>query len=110
LNSYNQTLLSVHKAIALCEQFGVKHQRPDDYYAEMLKTDDHMLKLKDHLLAEKRRKEERSKLTKERQMKKFAKKVRFFLRFWLFFFCFFFWLVLLLLLSYDDFTKQWESL
>lgn len=55
----------------------MKHQRPEDYYAEMMKTDDHMLKLKDHLLAEKRRKDERSQSIKERQMKKFAKKVRF---------------------------------
>lgn len=42
----------------------------------MIKTDTHMLKLKDHLLAEKRRKDERVKSVKERQMKKFAKKVR----------------------------------
>ena len=76
LCSYAQALESVHKALALCEKHGVKHQRPEDYYAEMLKTDDHMLKLKDHLLAEKRRKEERTKTIKERQMKKFAKKVR----------------------------------
>lgn len=74
--SYNLTLASLHKALALCEEHGVKHQRPEDYYAEMVKTDDHMLKLKDHLLAEKRRKEERVKTVKERQMKKFAKKVR----------------------------------
>lgn len=67
---------NVLKALELCEQFGIKHQRPDDYYAEMLKTDDHMLKLKDHLLATKRRKEESNRKVKERQMKKYAKKVR----------------------------------
>jgi len=60
----------------MCEKFGVKHQRPDDYYAEMVKTDEHMLKLKDNLLSEQRRKDERNKQVKERQMKKFAKKVR----------------------------------
>ena len=63
--------------MALCKATGLKFQRPDDYYADMLKTDDHMLKLKDHLLAEKKRKDDRTKLVKERQMKKFAKKVRF---------------------------------
>jgi hypothetical protein len=74
--SYNEALKTVHKAIAMCEAKGIKHQRPEDYYAEMLKTDDHMLKLKDHLLAEKRRKDERNKMIQDRQMKKYAKKVR----------------------------------
>jgi rRNA-processing protein EBP2 len=73
---YNQTLANVEKALALCKATGLKFQRPDDYYADMLKTDDHMLKLKDHLLAEKKRKDDRTKLVKERQMKKFAKKVQ----------------------------------
>jgi len=69
-------LKTLHKALAFCEQFSLKHQRPDDYYAEMVKTDEHMLKLKDNLLSEQKRKDERNKQVKERQMKKFAKKVR----------------------------------
>ena len=86
--------------MGLCQQFAIKFQRPDDYYAEMLKTDGHMLKLKDHLLSEKRRKDERAQLVKDRQMKKFAKKVRFHP----------FYQLTSFLAAYDVYLKQWESL
>ena len=31
------------------DELGILYKRPDDYYAEMIKTDDHMLKLKVYL-------------------------------------------------------------
>jgi hypothetical protein len=47
LGSYNQTVSAVSLARTRFEQMGVKFIRPDDYYAEMLKDDPHMLKVSD---------------------------------------------------------------
>ncbi|XP_049849205.1 uncharacterized protein LOC126318231 isoform X2 [Schistocerca gregaria] len=73
---YTSTLETVTRALNKLKQEKQKYQRPDDYYAEMVKSDEHMLKLKDHLLAEKRRKEEWYKKLKELQLRKFAKKAQ----------------------------------
>lgn len=49
----------------LCKQHGIKHVRPDDYFAEMLKPDKHMEKMRAQIL------EERQQLM-ERQQRKSA--------------------------------------
>lgn len=43
---YDITVLNVKSAVAKLEDLGIPYKRPEDYYAEMIKTDDHMLKLK----------------------------------------------------------------
>jgi rRNA-processing protein EBP2 len=55
---------------------GVPYNRPDDYYAEMMKTDEHMKKIKGLLLKEKRQIEESIERRKNRTNKKFAKQLQ----------------------------------
>jgi len=43
--SYNQALSSAQLARHKIENLGVVVKRPDDYFAEMVKTDDHMRKV-----------------------------------------------------------------
>ncbi len=39
----------VDKAYEMCHEFDIKWKRPDDYFAEMIKSDEHMLKVTWHL-------------------------------------------------------------
>lgn len=55
---------------------GVPFERPDDYYAEMMKTDEHMKKIKGVLLKEKRQIDEAVERRKNRTNKKFAKQLQ----------------------------------
>eukprot|EP01138_Halocafeteria_seosinensis_P002541 gb/GECG01002599.1/.p1 GENE.gb/GECG01002599.1/~~gb/GECG01002599.1/.p1 ORF type:complete len:230 (+),score=62.71 gb/GECG01002599.1/:1-690(+) len=55
LQFYNQALASVKAARTAWDELGVKHMRPDDYFAEMLKSDKHMAKVKDKLIVEQQR-------------------------------------------------------
>ena len=50
-------------------------QRPDDYYAEMIKTDDHMRKVRQNLLSRQKMLEQKEKARKMRELKKYGKKV-----------------------------------
>jgi rRNA-processing protein EBP2 len=49
---YNLALESVHIARKKCEQAKISFTRPVDFFAEMVKTDDHMAKVKDRLIFE----------------------------------------------------------
>ncbi len=49
---YNNTRESVKKGMEILVQGNVPITRPDDFFAEMLKTDQHMLKIKSRLLAQ----------------------------------------------------------
>mmetsp|Transcript_10978 Transcript_10978/g.15437 ORF Transcript_10978/g.15437 Transcript_10978/m.15437 type:complete len:393 (-) Transcript_10978:232-1410(-) len=49
---YNAALDAVHNARKKCEEFSIPFTRPEDYFAEMVKTDDHMAKIKDKLIFE----------------------------------------------------------
>ena len=42
---YNLTLHSVKEGRKQLEKLKIKHRRPDDFFAEMLKSDDHMKKV-----------------------------------------------------------------
>ena len=44
--SYNLALASVKVARAKLDTLGEAHRRPDDYFAEMLKTDTHMQRVR----------------------------------------------------------------
>lgn len=50
------------------------YQRPDDYYAEMVKTDDHMRKVRQNLLSRQKVLEQKEKARKMRELKKYGKK------------------------------------
>ena len=52
---YDSTLKGVKTAFERLDSLGMDYLRPDDYYAEMLKSDEHMSKVKDKLLLEKER-------------------------------------------------------
>ena len=54
----------------------MKYTRPHDYYAEMIKTDGHMEKVKSKLLGEKERLDEREEKRKQRENPGFAQTVR----------------------------------
>lgn len=68
----------------VCNQFsngfspvtGVPYERPDDYYAEMIKTDEHMKTVKGVLLREKRLIDEAVERRKNRTSKKYAKQTQ----------------------------------
>lgn len=53
--SYGQALAAVTAARGEFDRQGVPHKRPNDYFAEMLKSDDHMRRVKDKLVVEKQR-------------------------------------------------------
>ena len=44
--SYRQAQASVLEGVSKLHKLGVKTKRPEDYFAEMAKTDDHMKKVK----------------------------------------------------------------
>lgn len=49
---YNSALEAVHEARKKSEQYKIPFSRPPDFFAEMVKTDDHMAKVKDRLIFE----------------------------------------------------------
>jgi rRNA-processing protein EBP2 len=49
---YNLALEAVYEARQKCEDCNIPFSRPDDFFAEMVKTDDHMAKVKDRLIFE----------------------------------------------------------
>jgi rRNA-processing protein EBP2 len=73
---YDSTLKGVKTAFERLDSLGMDYLRPDDYYAEMLKSDEHMSKVKDKLLLEKERITEKEQKRKARDNQKLGKKVQ----------------------------------
>lgn len=73
---YNQTLENVVAARALLDEEGVPYKRPADYLAEMLKTDEHMQKVRNQLVFEERRMASFEERRKQKEQKKFARAVQ----------------------------------
>lgn len=76
LSFYNQALSAVRIAQERFERLNIPHVRPDDYFAEMLKSDNHMAKVKRRMITEQadlRAAEERR---KQQANKKFGKQVQ----------------------------------
>ncbi|PON59963.1 Eukaryotic rRNA processing [Trema orientale] len=73
---YNQALEGTRRAFEKLQSMGLPFLRPADYYAEMVKTDSHMEKVKGRLLVEKRRMEEADERKKAREAKKLAKEIQ----------------------------------
>ena len=73
---YNVALEAVQKAKRKCFELKVPFTRPDDFFAEMVKTDEHMAKVKDRLIFESKKIEayEQRKSNKEQKLR--AKEAR----------------------------------
>ncbi|XP_043717161.1 probable rRNA-processing protein EBP2 homolog [Telopea speciosissima] len=76
LSFYTQALEGARQAFGKLQSIGLPFLRPPDYYAEMVKTDAHMVKVKGRLLVEKRKIEEAEERRKAREAKKIAKEVQ----------------------------------
>ena len=73
---YRQAQATVIESLARLKNMGIPTKRPDDYFAQMMKSDDHMQKIRTKL-AQKQDEEERiGKIRKLRELKKFGKQVQ----------------------------------
>ncbi|GAB2300265.1 hypothetical protein Dimus_034300 [Dionaea muscipula] len=72
---YTQALEGTRQVFGKLQSMGLPFLRPCDYYAEMVKSDVHMGKVKSRLLYEKQRIEEAEERRKAREAKRIAKEV-----------------------------------
>lgn len=70
---YNQALKAAEIGLELCEEYDIKHMRPMDYYAEMMKTDAHMYKVRQQLALDKKQVEIKEQRRMQKDMLKFGK-------------------------------------
>jgi len=73
---YKQTLKNVTIASDLYSDAGLPYKRPEDFFAEMIKTDDHMQKVKATLLKEKRLIDESTERRRVRDQKRAGNQTR----------------------------------
>ncbi|KAJ4984872.1 rRNA processing protein [Stagonosporopsis vannaccii] len=76
LEFYKQCLSSVKDARGRLKKEGVPFSRPADYFAEMVKSDEHMGKIKQKLIDEAAGKKASAEARKQRDLKKFGKQVQ----------------------------------
>ncbi|KAL8573165.1 hypothetical protein ACOMHN_036150 [Nucella lapillus] len=76
MNFYRQAQAAVLKAIPKLHKQGVQTRRPDDYFAEMAKPDQHMKKIREKLMEKKVGLERSETAKKLREAKKYGKKVQ----------------------------------
>ncbi|CAB3987014.1 probable rRNA-processing EBP2 [Paramuricea clavata] len=73
---YKQAQMAFAEALPKLKKLGVAIERPSDYFAEMVKTDDHMQKVREKLVTKELAMEKSEKARKLRAMKKYGKKVQ----------------------------------
>lgn len=82
---YGMALSAVNDARKSCKEAGIPFSRPDDFFAEMVKSDDHMAKVKDRLIfetkkmdavAQRKSNKEQQLRAKEKQSNKIAEKAK----------------------------------
>eukprot|EP00891_Asterochloris_glomerata_P006027 jgi/Astpho2/6027/fgenesh1_pm.00084_%23_13_t len=73
---YTQALGAAQAAIRRFEKAGTKWQRPPDFYAEMVKSDQHMARVKEQLMHEQQNMEQADERRKQREAKRFSKEVQ----------------------------------
>lgn len=73
---YAQSLSAVQEARKQLKAEGVPFTRPTDYFAEMVKADEHMAKIKAKLIDEAASKKASAEARKQRDLKKFGKQVQ----------------------------------
>ncbi|PVH99468.1 Ebp2-domain-containing protein [Periconia macrospinosa] len=73
---YKQALSTVKDARTLLKKEGAPFSRPADYFAEMVKSDEHMGKIKQKLIDDAAGKKAAAEARKQRDLKKFGKQVQ----------------------------------
>ncbi|XP_077391324.1 putative rRNA-processing protein EBP2 isoform X2 [Festucalex cinctus] len=73
---YRQAQATVLEALPLLKKNGIATKRPDDYFAEMAKSDQQMQKIRKKLLSKQAIMERSEKAKKLREQRKFGKKVQ----------------------------------
>uniref|UniRef100_H2M4D8 EBNA1 binding protein 2 n=1 Tax=Oryzias latipes TaxID=8090 RepID=H2M4D8_ORYLA len=73
---YRQAQATVLEALPLLRKHDINTRRPDDYFAEMAKSDQHMQKIRQKLTAKQMILEKSEKAKKLREQRKFGKKVQ----------------------------------
>lgn len=73
---YQQNLSAAIEARKLLKAEGTPFTRPTDYFAEMVKADEHMAKIKAKLIDEAAGKKASAEARKQRDLKKFGKQVQ----------------------------------
>ncbi|CCG81826.1 rRNA processing protein Ebp2 [Taphrina deformans PYCC 5710] len=76
LEFYKQGLTHATEARNLITKEGAAWERPSDYFAEMVKTDDHMERIRKELVQEATAKKASAEARKQRDLKKFGKQVQ----------------------------------
>merc|ERR1712228_549415 len=71
-----QAQAAVLEGIPRLHSLNIKTKRPDDYFAQMAKSDDHMNKIRAKLLSKEQGQQRAEKVAKLRELKKFGKKVQ----------------------------------
>ncbi|XP_008277640.1 putative rRNA-processing protein EBP2 [Stegastes partitus] len=73
---YRQAQAAVLEALPLLNKHGIATKRPDDYFAEMAKSDQQMQKIRKKLMSKQMSLEKSEKAKKLREQRKFGKKVQ----------------------------------
>ncbi|KAJ9069568.1 rRNA-processing protein EBP2 [Entomophthora muscae] len=73
---YHQALAAAEEAQKKLKGLGVPFTRPDDYFAEMVKSDEHMNKVRQKILDETQSIKASENARKQRELKKFGKQVQ----------------------------------
>ena len=74
--SYNQAAATAMAGQIRLESLNVGYFRPDDYFAEMIKSDTHMRRVRAKLLQHKQRIEASEERRKQREQKLYGKRIR----------------------------------
>lgn len=73
---YRQAQASVLEALPKLHAAGISTKRPDDYFAQMAKTDEHMQRVRQVLIGKQVVMERREKVKKLRELRKYGKQVQ----------------------------------
>jgi len=73
---HRQAQSAAIEGVKRLKSLNIPTKRPDDYFAQMLKSDDHMQKIRQKLLSKTQEQERTEKIRKLRELKKFGKKVQ----------------------------------
>ncbi|KAI5449441.1 rRNA-processing protein EBP2 [Naganishia albida] len=73
---YKQALSVVEKAKKMCQKSDIPFTRPTDYYAEMIKSDAQMARLRSHLVEEAASIKKSEQARKQRELKKYGKEIQ----------------------------------
>lgn len=76
LRIYRQAQAAVLDALPKLQALNIPTKRPEDFFAEMAKSDDHMRKIREKLIAKQLSMERSEKAKKLRELRKFGKKVQ----------------------------------